>query len=310
MNEGAISTGKKPAWRKVADYPLVAMLIALAVLIVGNDVAWVLARAVPAMGPPLDPLAVYKLLAILIALTLYKVAIRRLGETPHDDLRWQGAVRETALGLLAGFLIMAAVVGVAALIDVYNIVGEGSLRDLVPAILSLALFPAVTEELVFRGILFRWIEEFGGSWAALLLTSAFFGLAHLGNPNASPVAAFAIAVEAGVLLGGVYMLTRSLWAPIGLHAAWNFTQGQIFDVPVSGIDSNGLVEMRLSGPELLSGGPFGLEASLIAVVIATAVGAWVVVLAVRKGRVVRPYWARKSEARRSGGQEPPAGLPG
>ena len=309
MNQDAISTGERPAWRKVVDYPLVAMLIALAVFMVGADVAGFLTNALPPLAPPLDWATVYKLMAIVVWIVLYKVAIRRLGEAPRDDLRWQGALRDTALGLLAGCAIMAAIVGVAALVDVYNIVGEGSLRELVPAIVSLALYPAVSEELLFRGILFRWIEEFGGSWAALLLTSAFFGLAHLGNPNASPVAAFAIAIEAGVLLGGVYMLTRSLWAPIGLHAAWNFTQGQVFDVPVSGLDSNGFVEMRLSGPELLSGGPFGLEASLIAVVIATAVGAWVVVLAVRKGRVVGPHWLRARSASRPGPQEPPAGLP-
>jgi hypothetical protein len=141
--------------------------------------------------------------------------------------------------------------------------------------------------------LFRWLEEFGGSWAALVLTSALFGAAHLMNPNATPIAAFGIAVEAGVLLGGGYMLTRSLWLPIGLHAAWNFTQGEIFDVPVSGIDEHGLVQAKLSGPALLSGGGFGLEASLFAMTIATAVGVWLVWLAVKRGEVVKPWWVRR-----------------
>ena len=94
--------------------------------------------------------------------------------------------------------------------------------------------PGFTEELLFRGILFRWIEEFGGSWAALAVTSALFGLAHIFNPGATWFSSFAIAVEAGVLLGGAYMLTRNLWLAMGLHAGWNFTQGEIFDVPVSG----------------------------------------------------------------------------
>ena len=87
---------------------------------------------------------------------------------------------------------------------------------------------------MFRGVLFRWLEEFGGSWVALLLTSVLFGAAHLANPNASWIAAIGIALEAGVMLGAAYMLTRSLWLPMGLHAAWNFTQGEIFDIPVSG----------------------------------------------------------------------------
>ena len=60
----------------------------------------------------------------------------------------------------------------------------------------------MSEEMLFRGVLFRWLEEFGGSWTALLLTSAFFGAAHLANPNATIIAAVGIAFEAGVLLGG------------------------------------------------------------------------------------------------------------
>ena len=71
-----------------------------------------------------------------------------------------------------------------------------------------------------------------------------FGAAHLGNPNSTYFAAFCIAVEAGILLGAAYMLTRSLWLPMALHAAWNFTQGEIFDVNVSGVDEHGLVLRR------------------------------------------------------------------
>ena len=76
---------------------------------------------------------------------------------------------------------------------------------------------------------------------------ALFGLGHIFNPGATAFSSVAIALEAGVLLGGAYMLTRKLWLPIGLHAAWNFTQGFIFDVPVSGIDQQGLVEARCRG---------------------------------------------------------------
>ena len=147
--------------------------------------------------------------------------------------------------------------------------------------------------MLFRGVLFRWLEEFGGSWTALLLTSAFFGAVHLANPNASIIAAVGIAFEAGVLLGGAYMLTRSLWLPMGIHAAWNFTQGEIFDIPVSGASAHGLLTARLTGSPLLTGNGFGLEASPIAIVVATAAGVWLVVLAVRRGQLVQPWWVRR-----------------
>ena len=80
-----------------------------------------------------------------------------------------------------------------------------------------------------------------------LLTSAFSALAHIAQSQCDLVFSLAIVVEAGVLLGGAYMLTRSLWLPMGLHAAWNFTQGFVFDVPVSGLDSTGWSQRTL-GP--------------------------------------------------------------
>jgi hypothetical protein len=100
-------------------------------------------------------------------------------------------------------------------------------------------------------------------------------------------------VEAGMLLGGAYMLARNLWLPMGLHAAWNFTQGFIFDVPVSGHDMHGLVQAKLSGPVLLSGGAFGLEASMIGVVLSIPLGAAMIALAARRGHFVQPMWARR-----------------
>jgi hypothetical protein len=83
---------------------------------------------------------------------------------------------------------------------------------------------------------------------------------------------------------------------MGLHAAWNFTQGEIFDVPVSGLDEHGLVQAHLSGPSLLSGGSFGLEASLFGLVPATAFGVWLVWLAVKRGYIVQPIWVRSRHA--------------
>ena len=141
-------------------------------------------------------------------------------------------------------------------------------------------------------VLGAWYAHGAQPLVTVCVPSALFGLAHILNPNATWFSSFAIAVEAGVLLGGAYMLTRSLWLAMGLHAGWNFTQGEIFDVPVSGIDEHGLVQAKLSGPELLSGGQFGLEASVIALAIATAMGVWLVMLAIRRGHLVQPSWAR------------------
>ena len=275
---------RSPIWR-IIDFPLVAMVIAVALFVAANAAASALASLLPPM--PRDAASAVKaVIAIGLVLAAYKLVIVRLGEKPRDDLPFAAAPRGLALGAAAGFLLFSALVGIAALFDVYNIVGPGDTRELVKDLIGMTIVAAFMEELLFRGILFRWIEALAGSWAALAITSALFGLAHIFNPNATWSSSLAIMVEAGMLLGGAYMLARNLWVPMGLHAAWNFTQGFIFDVPVSGNDMHGLVQAKLSGPVLLSGGAFGLEASMIGVLLSIPLGAFLILLAARRGHVV------------------------
>jgi hypothetical protein len=295
MIDSGVTGDSRPLWQQFVDFPLVAMLVAVGLFILAVAGASLVGKLLPPM-PPLGKSAINAVVSIALALAAYKLVIVRLGERPRDDLAAAEALKGLAAGLLIGFLLFCALVGIAALFDVYNIVGPGDTRELVKDLIGMTIFAAFMEELLFRGILFRWIEAFAGSWAALMVTSALFGLAHLFNANATWTSSLAIMVEAGMLLGGTYMLARNLWVPMGLHAAWNFTQGFIFDVPVSGNDVHGLVEAKLSGPVLLSGGQFGLEASMIGVVLSIPLGALMIVLAVRRGRVVQPMWARDGNA--------------
>ena len=159
------------------------------------------------------------------------------------------------------------------------------------SMLSMAVFSGVFEETLLRGVVLRHLEAMLGTWAALAISAAIFGALHLVNPDATPFAAFAIAMEAGILLGAAYLLTRRLWLAVGLHAAWNFTQGWVFSVPVSGGPAPlGLLITRRVGPDWLTGGNFGLEASVIALIVATAAGAGMLVLARRRTAFAGPLW--------------------
>lgn len=293
MEQTVSSAEEKPLWRKIVDFPLIAMLIAVCSLIIGLVLSYLIAAYLIPPIPALGFDGVLDLVGIPIILIIYKLFIVRLGRHPRDELPPEGSVRLLSCGLLGGFLIFSLIVAVAALLGVYSITGSGDLSGLSRALVAMAIFPGISEEILFRGVLFRWLEEFGGSWLALLLTSAFFGAAHLMNPGASPIAAIGIAFEAGVMFGAAYMLTRSLWLPIGLHAAWNFTQGEIYDIPVSGLPVHGVVNAKLCCNPFLTGNGFGLEASLIAMVVATLFGIWLLWLAVRKGELVQPMWVRR-----------------
>jgi len=291
MDQASDGATDQPQWRRIIDFPLVAMLIAVALIVaavaLGFNFGKLVPNGLPARGVVL---AAINLALVLLA---YKLVIVRLGEQPRDDLPAHNSVRDLGVGLGGGIALFSIAVAIAAALGVYRIVGRGDASALLLDLVAVGIVPALLEEILFRGVLFRWIEEFAGSWAALVVTAALFGLVHILNPGATWFSSFAVAVEAGLLLGGAYMLTRTLWMPIGLHAAWNFTQGGIFGVPVSGNASHGLVHATLSGPALLSGGAFGLEASVIALAVCTAAGLWLVLLAVKHGQLLQPWWVRR-----------------
>lgn len=139
----------------------------------------------------------------------------------------------------------------------------------------LGVGPALIEEIFFRGVLLRLLDQRFGSMVALAATSLFFGRAHLANPEGTVAGALAIALEAGLMLGAAFLLTRRLWLAIGIHLAWNFFQGGVFGGNVSGSDLNesgGLFRSELSGPDWLTGGTIGVEGSVVAVLICVAAG--------------------------------------
>jgi hypothetical protein len=116
---------------------------------------------------------------------------------------------------------------------------------------------------------------------------------HLANPAGTITGAIYISIEAGILLAAAFMLTRRLWLSIGFHMAWNYTQSAIFSGIVSGsISEPGLIRSNIRGPEVLTGGSFGLESSVLAFAFCTMTGLVLLFMAVKRGRIVPPSWKR------------------
>lgn len=221
----------------------------------------------------------------------YRGYVRLVERRRADELSGKGAVQETGVGIAVGAGLLVATIGAIAALGYYQVTGSNPVSAIVPTF-AMAVASGYAEEVLFRGVLFRIIEESLGTWIALALTALMFGFAHMMNPNATLFSSFAIAMEAGVLLGAAYVVTRRLWLAVGIHFAWNFTQGGIFGVRVSGFTMDGLLESELSGPTLLSGGEFGVEASIFAVTLGVATGVWFLVRAGRKGHFIAPFWRR------------------
>ena len=122
---------------------------------------------------------------------------------------------------------------------------------------------AFYEEIVFRGYILNNLMDSLSKWPALGISALLFSLAHLSNPSFSVAGAFNILL-AGILLGLNYVYTKNLWFGIMLHFTWNFFQGPVLGYEVSGTPLKSLLQQKIQGNELITGGKFGFEGSLLA----------------------------------------------
>jgi membrane protease YdiL (CAAX protease family) len=277
-------------WRRVLSFPLVQIVVAIVFI----AVPFAIVSAPFNLFVTNKPLRrVGALLLAAVVLGAYWAYVRIIEKRAVTELSGTRAARELALGLAFGALLFSVTIGILLALGVYQITGNnGGL--IVFASVPAFILTGVLEETVIRGVVFRILEKSLGSWLALGVSAAIFGILHLLNPGATLLNAAAISIEAGVLLAAAFMLTRRLWLCIGIHIAWNFTQGGIFSVAVSGGQSKGLLQSRMVGPDWLTGGQFGAEASVVALLVCAAAGIALLTLAMKKGYVVRPFWAGAS----------------
>lgn len=208
---------------------------------------------------------------VVLAYGAYAGLVSRLERRAVQELATSRMLVEIAMGLLVGMGLMIIVIGTLALSGAYAI-SWASWSDW-PHDLREALGTGLLEELLARLVVFRLLASAWRARPALLLSALLFGAAHLGNPNATVISAAAIAVEAGLMLASFYLLTGRIWLSVGVHAGWNLTQGGIFGAAVSGMASEGSLLRsvpRTGVPEWWSGGAFGPEGSIVAVLVGLA----------------------------------------
>ncbi|KIF79029.1 peptidase [Streptomyces sp. 150FB] len=237
-----------------------------------------LVSALTATGPGPVPV-----LGAVVALAVYWAVMRRVAGRPVPELARRGAGREVLLG---GGIGLAFVLVSALLITVFggysfSWAGNGFLPVVASAV-AVQAGAAVTEELMFRGLALQALEQLWGSRVAVTVTGLIFGAAHLIAPGADAWSALAIALEAGVMLGAAFLWRRSIWFVVGLHFAWNLAE-QLLGIPVSGHTPEGLFTVDVHGSALLTGGGFGLETSIVPVVIGVLLALRMFSLARRSG---------------------------
>ena len=214
---------------------------------------------------PKDKLDAWANLVAALACALgYWAYVNRVERRKLTELSGSGALAEWArgagLGVLLGLLTLAPLGG----LGVYRIQGSGDsfpLLEQIPEMLLVSVF----EELLIRGVIFRIAEQAWGSRRALVFSTVVFVAAHL--PGEISLIGMLVTAAASLAFTAAYQLRRRLWLPMGMHFAWNYLFSAVFSVPVSGHEASGWLHGSMSGPDWLSGGAYGIEASATALLV-------------------------------------------
>ncbi|GHU61642.1 CAAX amino protease [Clostridia bacterium] len=234
------------------------------------------------MSNPWPGFMVGALVAAIPSIIIYRFCGKRvLGQLPESSASSHG-LRELLLGIFIGGGTVTIATFFFTLFGVYHIVGSGSVRGVLIG-LALGIGSGVAEEILFRGVVLKLLfEKYGAVWA-IIQTSIMFALIHYGN-NTDIAEVIGVFVGAGLLLNGVWFLTKRVWVCIGTHFAWNFFLGGVFGMPVSGIAmEGGIFKSELRGSELITGGVNGPEASVLFVAVTAVVGIAILSIAWKRG---------------------------
>lgn len=247
------------------------ILVFAAVFVASQPVYRIVSRALQAQG--LDEAWLAPLPVLMLALVTWLcLRLRREGFSAVGLRANAASLRELAFGTALGIALIGIVTALIVL--------AGGVRfSLDPArgVDALAMgawifaWAVLLEELLFRGFVFQRLVAGIGAWPALIAMALLFAVAHWGNPGMEP-ATIAVAsidtVLGALLLGLAYLRTRGLALPIGIHFGWNWAQGSLLGFDVSGFDQAGwLLPELLARPQWLTGGAFGPEASVFAVLV-------------------------------------------
>lgn len=201
-------------------------------------------------------------------LLIYRLAAGSAERRAVPELGLRHGPTGLLLGLAVGAAVLSAIVGVLWAFG--WVIIEPKPVDGVALALRDSIRSGVLEELVLRLVIFRPLWRAFGIWPAIVAAALLFGALHLTNPDSSLFAALCLIAGEGIGIG-LYLITGRIWASIGMHAAWNFTQGWVYGAAVSGTDgiAGGPLALRPAArvPELLSGGGFGPEASMAALIV-------------------------------------------
>lgn len=288
---------QRPFWKRIFISPdeprlragwrlLIQTLLMLIIAVALFLPAGLLTVVIPGLGTNMLFNQVIELLVITISVFLARWLLDRRSLASLGLTLNRRALLDILIGILMMFLVFVFIYAVMSLAGWIQFKGfawqnmpAGKIAQELLVVFIIFVLVGWNEELLSRGYHLQTLASGLNLTWGVIISSSVFGLLHLGNPNATWASAVGI-FFAGVFLAYGYIRTKQLWLPIGLHIGWNFFEGPVFGFPVSGLDTFRLLDITVSGPELITGGAFGPEAGLV-VLPALALGATLIYLYTR-----------------------------
>jgi uncharacterized protein len=265
---------------------IISAIIVLASVIVGQQI-FLKIPGVSLLNPNVKNF-IKGIFVSTLAIGSYWLLYRKYEHRVITELSTNGLLKRFFAGISIGSGLQVLTILVIYLFGSFTIITVNPFSAVVIPF-TVAFTVAIIEEILLRGIVFRITEEKWGSTIALIISGLIFTGLHLVNPHVTVVSIICITVV-GVLLGAAYMCHRSLWVPIAIHFAWNFTQNGIFGAITSGNENTtSLLTTKITGPEILTGGQFGPEGSIQAVIFCLIVAVFILRKLVKKNKIIK-HW--------------------
>ncbi len=205
------------------------------------------------------------LLSSAVLISTYYYFFKYYEQREILELELQNFLSESLIGLLGAIVTVTLIVFIMYVFRYYEVQSIGNVSVLMLTFIFFVTAAAL-EEIIFRGIIYRIVEDSLGTKIALILSALLFGGAHVFNEHANVISIIS-AASGGIILGLLYSIKRRLWLPIAFHAGWNWTLASFGTVVSGNDDLPSFLEAKLEGPDLITGGAFGMENSIVTVVL-------------------------------------------
>jgi len=277
--------------QKILNFPLtkiiLGLLLCFAVFIVAQQI----------VGKILDLTAIDKnfrnlikgIIASSFVILTYILFYHKYEKRKIGEFSCKGLLKNILLGVLIGSTLQGLTILVIYFWGNFRIISVNPFSFIITPF-AVAFSVAIFEETLLRGIIFRIVEEKLGSYISLAISAIIFGAAHLLNPDSSVISTICIGIV-GFMLGASYIYSRSLWLPIAIHFSWNFVQSGIFGAITSGNEqTSSLFNTKISGAELITGGAFGPEGTIQAILFWLIVSIIFMALITKQNKIIKPFW--------------------